>query len=296
MSPAPILLALGAALALTPDPVAAPADGGAPPRTARVLTVTARDFTFDAPDSITAGPTVVRLVNAGKELHHAWLTRLDAGHTQAEYVAALRPGVPLPAWAHEVGGPNSPAPGGTSEAVIDLAPGTYVLNCVIPSPDGAPHMMKGMTRTLTVLPARGVATRTANARPARGAADAATVVVPAPDVTMVLNDYNYALSRPLTAGKHVLRVRNEASQPHEVFIARLAPGKTVREALAWIEKMDGPPPLEPVGGTAGMGRGVSNDLILDLAPGEYGLFCFVPDAKDGRPHVAHGMVKQVTVR
>jgi len=60
--------------------------------------------------------------------------------------------------------------------------------------------------------------------------------------------------------------------------------------------MDGPPPLEPVGGTAGMGRGVSNDLILDLAPGEYGLFCFVPDAKDGRPHVAHGMVKQVTVR
>jgi len=35
---------------------------------------------------------------------------------------------------------------------------------------------------------------------------------------------------------------------------------------------------------------------LDLAPGEYGLLCFLPDAKDGKPHFVHGMHKQITVK
>jgi len=26
------------------------------------------------------------------------------------------------------------------------------------------------------------------------------------------------------------------------------------------------------------------------------LICFVPDAKDGKPHLAHGMVKQFSVK
>ena len=93
-----------------------------------------------------------------------------------------------------------------------------------------------------------------------------------------------------------MRVTNAAAQPHELFIARLAPGKTVQDVAAWVEKMQGPPPAEPMGGATPLARGRSNDVVLDLAPGEYGLFCFVPDAKDGRPHIAHGMMRQVTVR
>ena len=34
---------------------------------------------------------------------------------------------------------------------------------------------------------------------------------------------------------------------------------------------------------------------VDLAPGEYGLICFVPDSKDGKGHYRHGMAKKVTV-
>ena len=45
-----------------------------------------------------------------------------------------------------------------------------------------------------------------------------------------------------------------------------------------------------------MAQGVVNDVVVDLTPGEYALLCFVPDAGDGKPHVAHGMVRQVTVR
>ena len=38
-----------------------------------------------------------------------------------------------------------------------------------------------------------------------------------------------------------------------------------------------------------------NDVMLDLKPGAYGLICFYPDAKDGKPHLAHGMVATITV-
>jgi hypothetical protein len=91
-------------------------------------------------------------------------------------------------------------------------------------------------------------------------------------------------------------VRNTAEQSHEMFVAKLAPGKKPEEVLAWIESPKGPPPLMPLGGTVGLARGAYNDISLDLTPGNYALFCFIPDAKDGKPHVAHGMIKPFTVR
>jgi uncharacterized cupredoxin-like copper-binding protein len=122
------------------------------------------------------------------------------------------------------------------------------------------------------------------------------VLVGAPDATMELSDYTFGFSKPLAAGRRVLRVTNVATQPHEVFIAKLAPGKSAGDLLAWVEKMQGPPPGMPMGGTVGLAKGESNDLILDLAPGKYALLCFVPDAKDGKPHIAHGMVKEFEVK
>lgn len=42
--------------------------------------------------------------------------------------------------------------------------------------------------------------------------------MPTPAVTMTLADYDFVLSSPLTAGAHVIEVKNAAMQPHEVFI------------------------------------------------------------------------------
>ena len=36
-------------------------------------------------------------------------------------------------------------------------------------------------------------------------------------------------------------------------------------------------------------------LPVDLPAGNYALLCFIPDAKDGKPHLEHGMVKPFTV-
>ena len=60
--------------------------------------------------------------------------------------------------------------------------------------------------------------------------------------------------------------------------------------------MKGAPPGMPVGGTAGMHLNGESIVHLNLTPGEYALYCFVDDAKDGKMHVEHGMVSQFTVQ
>jgi uncharacterized cupredoxin-like copper-binding protein len=122
------------------------------------------------------------------------------------------------------------------------------------------------------------------------------VAEPAADVHVTLSDYAFAVTPALSAGKHVLRVENTASQPHEVFFVKLVEGKGAPDMVNWIQKPQGPPPGQPIGGTSTFATGEVNFVSLDLTPGRYGLYCFVPDAKDGLPHVAHGMMQEITVQ
>ena len=247
------------------------------------VTVKALDFAFQLPDTLMEGVTELELINEGKEPHHIQIVRLEQGKTMPDLFAAMKAGGPPPAWAKEVGGPNAGAP--VSRAFVNLTPGRYVFLCFIPSPDGTPHVMKGMVKEVIVAPRRG----------ARAAAEAAAKA-PTPTTTMTLVDYGYQLTKPITKGRQVIRVVNGAKQPHEVFIARLLPGKTAGDMLEWEKNPQGPPPVIPVGGTTGMANGESNTIVVDFEPGEYALYCFVPDAGDGKPHVAHGMVTQITIK
>jgi len=245
----------------------------------RTVTVTANDYSFTAPDTIPAGVTEFRLLNRGTEMHHVMLIRLDGGKTMADLFGAMKSDGPLPTWAREVGGPNTPGPGGEANAILRVVAGRYAMICVIPSSDGKPHVMKGMAKEIVVTPATS---NTANA----------DVRV---NATMTLVDYGFQFSQPLAAGRQTIRVKNTAEQAHEVVILKLQPGKKTSDVFAWMEKMEGPPPGAPVGGTTPMARGEENIITLDLTPGEYGLICFVSDAKDGKPHVAHGMLSQFTI-
>ena len=243
----------------------------------RVLTVTAGDFYFQTARTIQAGMTTIRLVNKGPDLHHVQLIRLEKGHTVEELLDVLGKTHSIPKWATVMGGPNSPAPGGTSEVTLDLPEGEYAMVCVIPAADKIPHLAKGMYVPLTVT---------------RSTASAAA---PIADVEMVLDDYTFKLSKEITAGKHTIRVVNAAAQPHEVFIAKLAPGKNAGDLLEWIAKPQGPPPGMPAGGTSLIAKDGVNYVTAEFTPGEYGLYCFVPDDKDGRAHIAHGKIRQITI-
>jgi plastocyanin len=266
-----------APLALAALAAACTTEGTARERT-NVLTITASEFAFDAPASVPAGPTRVHLVSRGAEMHHVQMVRIHDGHTFQELLEASRAGGPPPSWVSFVGGPNAPVPGGESDALLNLRPGSYALLCFIPSRDGVPHMMKGMVKPLFVT----------------GAPVAATP--PAEDVRVRLTDYAYEMDREIAAGRRTLRIENAAAQPHEFILVRLAPGKSAREMMEWLLREVGPPPGMPLGGTTLLSRGESNHLTVELEPGEYALLCMVPDSKDGKPHVMHGMVRQITVR
>lgn len=249
-----------------------------------VVAVAAHDYAFDAPDSLAAGAIEFRMTNHGTEPHHVVVYRFDGAHRLADfaaYVKNAKPGEnPIPSWAHEEGGPNAAAPHGESAATLVLEPGNYALVCVIPSPDGVPHAMKGMMRPLTVVPAAGAA----------GAA-----ALPAADRTLTLRDYAFDASKPITAGRHTIRVENAGTQWHEVLVVRLAPGKSIEDFARWVEKPEGAPAGEMLGGISPMQRGGEATFTADFTPGRYALICFLPDAKDGKPHFLHGMTHTFTV-
>lgn len=272
-------LALVAAAACGTDKSPAPpaTSQAAPP--ANVVTFIARDYGFEGPAQLPAGATVFRLDNQGKELHHLVITRLDEGRTYDSLLAALRTPGPPPRWMHLAGGPNAASPGAGSNATMNLVEGHYAVLCFIPGADGVPHVAKGMISPLEVTAAAGPAARE----------------IPA-DVTIKLNDYGFELSSPLTPGNHVIRVENAGPQPHELVLARLEPGKTVKDIEAWEKAGEkGLPPVSPLGGIAPMMANESGQFSVELAPGDYALICFVPDLKDGKAHVVHGMVKPVKV-
>jgi len=267
-------LALAAACTRPPPLAAGP----------NVVTITTTEYAFGMPDTLPAGLTAFRLVNQGKELHHASLVRLGGGKTAADFQAGLESAMkshePPPAWVTFAGGPNAVTLGDTGVATQMLEPGSYVLVCWIPSLDGVPHVMKGMMHPLTV---------TAGATPA--------TPEPASDVTIKLTEYDFQLSRPLTAGKRVVRVENAGGQAHEIVIAALAPGKTLKDFIAWEAGGEkGPLPTgQWVGGVTTIEAGAHSQFTTTFATGSYLLLCFWPDSKDGKPHLMHGMGKEITV-
>jgi hypothetical protein len=42
--------------------------------------------------------------------------------------------------------------------------------------------------------------------------------------------------------------------------------------------------------------GITVVINEKFEPGKYLLICFVPDAKDGKPHFVHGMQEEIVVR
>ncbi len=243
-----------------------------------VVIVHAKDYAFTAPAEIPSGMTTFELVNDGPGLHHMALVRLDSGKTLLDLERAMKSKEPPPHWMLLVGGPNAPNPGDTANATLEMAPGKYALICVVDVPNHVPHFIHGMASPLTV---------TTGNQP-----DASP---PRADEVITLTDYSFELSKPLAAGMHTIAVRNTATQPHELELIRLAPGKSAQEMLQWMEKPAGPPPGEALGGvTPFIGDGQVY-FTADLTPGKYMLACFIPDAKDGKPHIAHGMVQEVTV-
>jgi len=266
-------------------------EGEAPSETSGIpeLTLGAVDYAFEWPESVPAGRTAITMDNAGQDLHHGYLVKLNDGVSAEDLVPLFDRllGEDTAAFAELFslvslqGGAGIIVPGASQRLILDLEPGTYVWFCGLPAADGEPHFAKGMITTFEV-----TANETGTA-PDEPDADGA----------LALQDFAFALPGSIAPGEQLWKVSNEGQQPHEFLIAQLAPGATALDfAMAFGDPAaTEPPPGLPVGGLGPVDPGSTSWLGLDLAPGTYAAFCLVPDPESGQPHLALGMVTEFTV-
>lgn len=243
------------------------------------------NYTFQAPDTINAGLTTFHFANLDDENHYAHAVRLDSGRTVSElveaYADAIREAGPRPTWVTRFGGPGATAPGGSSSVTQHMEPGRYAWICPVEDRDGTPHFSKGEVKPFVV-----------------HNTDTKAVEQQAPEASKVIRlmDYTFALESPLSAGQYTIRVVNEGPDSHDVELARLAPGKTVEDVQTWLQDGQGQPPVNDLaGGVAVIAPGMEVFFEADLTAGEYVLICFAT-ADDGRTHIEHGMIQNVSVR
>ena len=269
----------------------------AKPTAPNVVSLTASEYSVQAPDTIPAGWTTLRLHNNGKEIHYGHIVRLDSRKTVRDlvdaYAEAIRTSGPRPKWVTRFGGPGGTYPGDSSSVTQYLEPGSYVWICPVEDESGNPHFGKGEVKPFVVGAADPIVAD-------RGAA-------PKADVVIRLMDFSFAVDTPLTAGRHTIRVENSGVEPHDLVLMKLAPGKTVEDIQAWLnperarraDAAKNPPPFESLGtgagGIAAIAPGMQSFFETDFTPGDYAMLCMAT-APDGRSHIEHGMIRQLTVK
>lgn len=267
------------------------------------LRMVATDYAFELAGEPAAGLTLVTLQNNGTELHHAQLMQLNEGESVETLQAALgQSPEAIFGLGQFVGGPSLTVPGGQARVILDLDPGQYVALCFVESPDGVPHLAKGMVQAFEV------------------AAGGTPTAAPEPQAagSVVLRDFALELPAQIAAGPQVWEVVNEGPQPHEIALLKLTPGVTPQQVLGMMEgpsaspeadhemaspaaapagsgEAAGPPPFEPAGGMQALASGLRGWIVLDLEPGDYLAICFVPDPASGKPHAELGMVASFSV-
>jgi hypothetical protein len=247
-------------------------------QTVPAITVTARDFTLDAPAAFPAGRVEVTFRNEGQDLHHAQFLRLADGVTADQFIAAFTQGADgIEMLAADAGGPGTISPGKSTIITQDLTPGSYVMLCFIPGADEIPHVAKGMIKPFQVT----------------GTAPLAED--PKADGEVILGDFTIIMPE-LKAGKNTLAVTNAGAQSHEIVLAKLTNGATFAEAEAFLQGRGGLPSVDVVGGTVGMARNQKVWITMDLPAGDYFALCFITDEASGTPHVFLGMSKLFTVQ
>lgn len=116
-----------------------------------------------------------------------------------------------------------------------------------------------------------------------------------PLVRVVARDYAFEMRERIAGGRKRIRLVNRGTEPHYVRFMRLATDKTMadfaelrRQGRATAEW------LTPAGGIAPVSPGDSADVVMSLPPGRILVICGYPD-RAGRPHVDHGMMRELGV-
>jgi uncharacterized cupredoxin-like copper-binding protein len=262
-----------------PSPVGATTAPTLPPLTSNAaeFTIQAMDYSFAAPQQVPMGLVSFMIQNNGKEQHHGQIFRLKDGKTFADLTAVMAQGESaVAAVADAAGGPGIVEPGTTGlPTTMTLQPGQHALLCFIPSPDGTPHLAKGMVQGFNVAQLASAITEE-----------------PTADLTISMRDFSYLIQGNVVAGRQTWKVTNDGGQVHEAVLMRIAPGRSPQEASAYLAQQNpsGPPPFIGSGGVQALDRGKTAFVVEDMQPGQYLLICYVTDPASGRRHTQLGMI------
>lgn len=245
------------------------------------ITIKAVDFSFQLPQTVSAGLVDVTLVNNGSQPHQTQFARINNGNFD-EFKTTLDqkgPGAAL-GLVTLYGGVNTLDPGQSGEAILNLPSGQYASICFVSGADNVPHYMKGMITHFSV-------TGSSNG----------SVAQPESTAEIMLKDFTFVLPNTIPSGPVTLKVTNQGPQPHELDLLKLAQGKTLQDAKTFLNSTNpaGPPPFTDAGGMGALAPGSSAWLKLSLQPGNHVAICFVPDIKTGKPHFMLGMISSFTV-
>lgn len=231
---------------------------------------------------IPAGYVLVTVTNQLEDSDSAFLVGPGPGQTmdqlmQAVEAAAATPEAfpPIAYTAAILGGPGDIAPGQTGQAIIQVAAGDWMIAEEGNLP-GTPVTATGGTPMAQTAP---------------------TASVTITEVDFAFGGFDAAMS----PGKQIWQVTNQGKQPHMLVLQKLKAGATVADILAAFSRPENatPPPGGLVEGDfqevspAGVvlqSTGTTVWPILDLDAGHYAAMCFVPDERNGQPHVMEGMV------
>ena len=249
-------------------------DGGsAEVSTLAIEATSAKPPTFDAPETAEAGAAKIEFTNGTGDEVDGQLVRVDGERSDEDVIGELgraMQGKPVADWFHAAGGVGSTKPGETGSVTQVLEPGTYY---VLGGEDAPKELAK-----ITV--------------EGEGGAE-----LPESDGTVVATDYAFE-GENLKAGAQQIEMRNDGKEWHHFLAGELKKDASIEDARKFLTSEEGPPPFASEEGaveTTVMDGGVSQVVDVNLKAGRYVFFCLISDRKGGPPHVAKGMISEVTV-
>lgn len=299
---------VGRSFAQNATPAATPAAAEAPKSIApdlAMITITAKEdvFSIAVPsDGVIEGNFVVELTNqTANKIVNANFVKLPEGTSVGDFTSVLAKsfkgeGGELPAWWNSAdatfAGGTFAAPGYTSQSIVDLSAGRWVVF----SSNPAGVQSAQVINVVTAAEAKGepVATPVPGATPV---AEASPVAKSLPsDNQFTISDSGFDTASNLSAGQKVFEVTNSTNQVRDLVIVKVE--GTVDEAAA-TELAGAFSRGDTVNGLVVGGVGTLSPKGVAYAggaleSGTYVVFSSLPDASGGLQS-AHGAVKVVTV-
>jgi len=279
--------------------------GAVPENRIDILT---QNMDFQGPDTINAGWNHFRFTNQSGEVHFILLDKLPEGITIEEYREKVFPvfqkGMDLiskdsmdaanatfgtlPEWMPGIvykGGCGLLSPGQSSDFMLNLDPGYYVMECYVKMANGMFHGGMGMTKKLIVTDSKSE-----------------TVPDKAQAAISISGKGGIVLKDSLKKGKTLFSVYFEDQEFHENFVGHdvnlvRLPGNYNMETLEkWMNWMDPKGLISPspegvvfLGGINDSPAGSTGYFSADLEPGNYALISETPNAS------SRGMLKTFVI-